>query len=382
MIIDNISIIICVALLLLTVVAVVANPFFRSVKVKEQENTTSDSHNLQPITVVVLSQNNIEALAQHLPMIMSQEYAPGYEVVVVGEKGDLDLEAVLNKYADNPMLYATYIPKRSLFMSKPKLSASLGIKAAHNEWIVMLNASCAPTSTLWLKTLAENIDNDKNLVIGYANYEDEVPSYRRFIRLREACYSLRCAIRGVAYNSCGSNIAFRRSEFIAKDGYRGNLQHVHGEYDFIVNKFAKPYASAVVLQPESFLRESCATKKSWSERCIANSHVSHYLKRRTGLRANYIADATFMYLDYAAIIAATTISALTGRYIALAVAVLCLIVTVALRVWLVKKKCRIFGENLSAWAIPFYELSLVWFDMLTKLRYARADKHDFSTHKI
>ena len=337
---------------------------------------------MPPLTVVVLSQNNVEALDKHLPLIFSQDYAPGFEVVVVGEKGDLDLEAVLAKYADNKNLYATYIPKRSLFMSKPKLSASLGIKAAHNDWVIMLNASCAPASDKWLQTIAESIDSNTNLVLGYSNYKDDVKPYRRFIRLREACYYLRAAAHGIAYRSTGANIAFRRSEFISGDGYRGNLQHVYGEYDFIINKFARPYSTAITLLPDSFVHNDCPTKKTWTEYCIANSHVGRHLERKALMHLSYITDALFMYINYAVIITTGVFAVLTGRWIALAVAALCLIATIALRIFFVKRKCNIFSEHLSAWSVPFYELSLLWFDILTKLRYIRADKHDFSTHKI
>lgn len=380
MLIDNITIIISIAVLLLTVVSVTANPFFRSVK--SNRRNEEEGCELPPITVVVLSQNNVDALDKHLPLLFDQDYAPGFEVIVVGEKGDLDLEAVLGKYADHKNLYTTYIPKRSLFMSKPKLSASLGIKAAHNEWIVMLNASCAPASDKWLQTIARNFDNLTNLVVGYSNYKDDVKPYRRFIRLREACYYLRTAARGTAYRSTGANIAFKRSEFISQDGYRGNLQHVYGEYDFVINKFAEPYSTAIALNPDSFVRQDCPTKKTWTEFCISNSHVGSHLERRSIMRLMYGFDVLLMYLNYAALIAAGVYSGLTGRWLALGFAAVCVTFTVALRIILVKKKCRLFDEHISAWAIPFYELSLVWFDMLTKLRYMRADKHDFSTHKI
>ena len=206
--------------------------------------------------------------------------------------------------------------------------------------------------------------------------------YRRFIRLREACYYLRAAAHGIAYRSTGANIAFRRSEFISGDGYRGNLQHVYGEYDFIINKFARPYSTAITLLPDSFVHNDCPTKKTWTEYCIANSHVGRHLERKALMHLSYITDALFMYINYAILITTGVFAVLTGRWIALAVAALCLIATIALRIFFVKRKCNIFSEHLSAWSIPFYELSLLWFDILTKLRYIRADKHDFSTHKI
>ena len=380
MVIDNITIITSILVLLLTILSVTSNPFFRAIKVNMRKE--EDNNELPPITIVVLSQNDAEALDRHLPLLLSQDYTPGFEVVVVGEKGDLELESVIGKYASNKHLYSTYIPIRSLFMSKPKLCASLGIKAAHNEWVIMLNASYAPASDKWLQTMAENIHDNTNLVIGYSNYKEDVKAYRRFIRLRKACYYLRQVSRGMAYRSTGANIAFKRSEFIGKDGYRGNLQHVYGEYDFIINKFAKPKSSVISLDTNSFLRQDCPTKKSWKEFCLANSQVGCHLQRRVTMRLTYILDTFLMYLNYVILIAIGIYSGLTSRWISLAIAVVCFITTVLLRTLLVKRKCSVFNEHISAWSIPFYEISLLWFDMLTKLRYIRADKHDFSTHKI
>ena len=67
MLIDNITIIICIVVLLLTVVSVVANPFFRSVK--SNRSYKEEGCELPPITVVVLSQNDVEALDKHLPLL-------------------------------------------------------------------------------------------------------------------------------------------------------------------------------------------------------------------------------------------------------------------------------------------------------------------------
>ena len=56
MFIDNITIIISIIVLLLTIASVVANPFFRSIKTKSTKDTTIE---LPTLTVVVLSQNNV-----------------------------------------------------------------------------------------------------------------------------------------------------------------------------------------------------------------------------------------------------------------------------------------------------------------------------------
>lgn len=366
------------------VVSVVANPFFRKTDKADDfdtPNSVNDS-DMPRITVLVLANNNAQALDANLSIILTQDYAPGYEVIVVGEKGDLPTEAVVEQYAHRGHLYATYIPHRSLFMSKPKLAVALGVKAAHNEWIVMVNAECRPQSDVWLKTLASRMDSDANLVMGYSNYDSEARGYYRFARLRTMCYMLRRAVGSVAYRTNGTNIAFRRSEFIAQEGYRGNLQLVNGEYDFIINKYAQPGQTRVVTAEDAWIREDSPTSKQWHDRDICYAHIRKFLSRSTAPRTLFNFDMTMMYANYAALVASIVLSAVSQRWILLAVAALYLVLTIVLRSLIARKVYVKFGEEIPAWRTVFYELSIVWRQLSTKIRYSRADQYDFTTHKL
>ena len=384
MIIDTISIISCIIITVLLVVSVVANPFFRKTDKADDfdtPNSVNDS-DMPRITVLVLANNNAQALDANLSIILTQDYAPGYEVIVVGEKGDLPTEAVVEQYAHRGHLYATYIPHRSLFMSKSKLAVALGVKAAHNEWIVMVNAECRPQSDVWLKTLASRMDSDANLVMGYSNYDSEARGYYRFARLRTMCYMLRRAVSSVAYRTNGTNIAFRRSEFIAQEGYRGNLQLVNGEYDFIINKYAQPGQTRVVTAEDAWIREDSPTSKQWHDRDICYAHIRKFLSRSTAPRTLFNFDMTMMYANYAALVASIVLSAVSQRWILLAVAALYLVLTIVLRSLIAHKVYVKFGEEIPAWRTVFYELSIVWRQLSTKIRYSRADQYDFTTHKL
>ena len=366
------------------VVSVVANPFFRKTD-KADDFDTSYSVNdsdMPRLTVLVLANNNAQALDANLSIILTQDYAPGYEVIVVGEKGDLPTEAVVEQYGHRGHLYATYIPHRSLFMSKSKLAVALGVKAAHNEWIVMINAECRPQSDVWLKTLASRMDSDANLVMGYSNYDSEARGYYRFARLRTMCYMLRRAVGSVAYRTNGTNIAFRRSEFIAQEGYRGNLQLVNGEYDFIINKYAQPGQTRVVTDEDAWIREDCPTPKQWHDRDICYAHIRKFLSRSAAPRILFNFDMTMMYANYAALVASIVLSAVSQRWILLAVAALYLVLTIVLRSLIARKVYVRFGEDIPAWRTVFYELSIVWRQLLTNIRYSRADQYDFTTHKL
>ena len=47
-----------------------------------------------------------------------------------------------------------------------------------------------------------------------------------------------------------------------------------------------------------------------------------------------------------------------------------------------KRALSIFSEDISLFRIPFYEISLIWNYLSYKIKYIRADKYDFISHKL
>ena len=184
MIFDTITLILGAAVLLLAALTALLSPFRRDKLPEPSEAPSADiatdeanqtplpsggvgggyqvgGRSLPPLTLLVtVQQKQAHMLRRHLPQLLSQDYEGGYEVVVVGEKSDSDTEDILNSYADNPLLYATYVPDSSRYMSRKKLAITLGVKAAHNEWIVMTDAYCSPSGDHWLQALASHITDN------------------------------------------------------------------------------------------------------------------------------------------------------------------------------------------------------------------------------
>lgn len=379
MLIDTISIIIISILVIVAILSNLANPFLRKIELYKRENLTEEE--LPKVTVLVLTGNNAEDLDNHLSIILTQDYKPGYEVVVVGEKGDIQTEAVLKNYASSN-LYATYIPQHSLFMSKKKLAVAIGVKAAHNEWIVLIDGTCKPVSDTWLKTMATHMDETANLVLGYSNYDDSAKASYRFERLRKACYILRKAVHGIAYCSCGTNIAFRRSEFIENDGYRGNLQLINGEYDFIVNKYARKGATRIAIEQNATVREKKPSSKKWHSTNMQYINSLRYMQRSLGVSIMFSADMALMYASYILDIMTIVYSTCMQNYLLLGFAVVTLLCTLTLRTLMVRKKIRQFKENISVWASIPRELAIIWHRLTDVVRYILSDKYEFTTHKI
>ncbi|MCR5132069.1 MAG: glycosyltransferase [Prevotella sp.] len=360
---------------------VVAEKVSTAVATTSEKNETSENKNTPALTLLITAQHKqAPMLRQHLPEFLNQEY-DNFEVVVVAEKGDSDTEDVINSFSSNSRLYATYVPDSSRYMSKKKLAITLGVKAAHNEWIVLVDAFCTPSGPQWLATIASYCDDDHNLVIGYNNFDNEAKPYYRFERLQQACYTMREALR-TAYRSIEGNIAFRKSEFIAGDGYRGNLQAIRGEYDFLINKYAKRRQTAVAAERNAWVIYDAPTPHAWRNMHIFYTHTRKLLRRSFRHRLLPFIDELALHLTFIAAVATGVFAGLTQRWILLGVAVFSLLLTIILRTTFAKKVIRAFDEDIPSWKIYPYELSGIWHKMFHHIRYWRANKTDFTSHKV
>ena len=319
---------------------------------------------------------------QHLPVLLTQDYAPGYEVVVVAVKGDSATEDVLKRYASNPHLYTTFVPGRSLFMSRAKLALTIGVKAAHNEWVLVADSRHVPQSDEWIKTMATHCDNSTDMIMGYTGYDDTTTSYRRFERLREQTYFLRRAFRNEALCTKGANLMFRKSRFIQGDGYRGNLQYIQGEYDFLINKYGAQAATAVEIRPDAWLIEDKPSLTTWRNEHISFINYRSCLNGIASHRALHIADTLALHLTLLACIALIGLATLWHNWIVLGSAAAALILTFVLRAVLAGKVIRRFNADISAWKAPFMELRCFWTGLFYSVMYLMADKHGFTSHKL
>ena len=93
-------------------------------------------------------------------------------------------------------------------------------------------------------------------------------------------------------------------------------------------------------------------------------------------------DQTMMYLNYVAIILAIVYASFTQEWILLATAIIALIITITLRTIIARKALLRFGQDIASWKIIPYELRLAWTYLLAKIRYRKADKNDFISHKL
>ena len=379
MIISTTTIIAGAVVVLLAVLGSLINPFLRSLRFQK----TGTAENQPPVSILITAHDNLAELERNLPMFLRQQYAADYQVIVVCQSTDGEtLDFLKRTAAENPHLYYTYIPESSRYMSRKKLQITLGVKAAKHEWIILTEPNCRPSNDKWLQTMARQCQDPNHLVLGYVALDEETKSVRRFDSIRKAYYVLRRAQQTYGYRSHMPNVAFRKSDFMKEQGYQGNLEYVRGEYDFLVNKYAHCGDTATELDCDAWLIREAPSSKSWHNAHLYLQASRKSLERAGSMRTLMFFDHLMPHLSLIATLAVAAYSILMKNWILTGCAGFSFLLLFIVRMLIANKAIKHFDDGIAMFKLPFFEYGIIWRNLATKLRYWRADKNDFTSHKL
>ena len=379
MIISTTTIIAGAVVVLLAVLGSLINPFLRSLRFQKTET----AENQPPVSILITAHDNLAELERNLPMFLRQQYAADYQVIVVCQSTDGETQDFLKRTAaENPHLYYTYIPESSRYMSRKKLQITLGVKAAKHEWIILTEPNCRPSNDKWLQTMTRQCQDPNHLVLGYVALDEETKSVRRFDSIRKAYYVLRRAQQTYGYRSHMPNVAFRKSDFMKEQGYQGNLEYVRGEYDFLVNKYTLCGDTATELDCDAWLIREAPSNKSWHNAHLYLQASRKSLERAGSMRTLMFFDHLMPHLSLIATLAVAAYSILMKNWILTGCAGFSFLLLFIVRMLIANKAIRHFDDGIAMFKLPFFEYGIIWRNLATKLRYWRADKNDFTSHKL
>ena len=174
-------------------------------------------------SVIMTVYDHARELEEHLPAFLTQEYEPGYEVIVVDESSTDETDDVLKLQKQSyPHLYTTFLPKPNRNITRLKLALTIGVKAAKNDWVIFSDIHAAPPSSEWLKEVAEATDATTEIILGY--FRKKGTRLQSFEEVSQVSRIVRKAER-------------RRAN--GKQGRR--LKVMRGKYDFIVVRREKAH---------------------------------------------------------------------------------------------------------------------------------------------
>lgn len=188
-------------------------------------------------SVIMTVFDNGNELEQHLPAFLTQQYEPGYEIIVVDESSTDNTDDVLKMMKQQyPHLYSTFLPKPNIHVTRKRLALTIGVKASKNEWIILSDIYSFPQSATWLQDISDNLVEESGIMLGY--YKKGELKMRLFEDMESASDYI---IKGERQRA---------------DGHKGTrMRKLRGKYDFIVVKTDKAHELLKYFeQPVGFCR--------------------------------------------------------------------------------------------------------------------------------
>lgn len=209
-----------------------------------------------PVSVVISARNEYHNLKKNLPLILSQKY-PDFEVVVVNHASTDETELYLKELQQtNKQLKVVQIDRELNFFTGKKFPLSLGIKSASNEFLLLTDADCKPSSTDWISLMARNYDEKVEVVLGYGPYQKTKGFVNMLVRYDTFIVAMQYfsfALRGMPYMGVGRNLSYRRSAFFRNKGFTSHYTIASGDDDLFIKQIANKRNTRIEVDQSSFM---------------------------------------------------------------------------------------------------------------------------------
>ena len=222
------------------------------------------STNERRFSIIMTAYDQAYELKENLPVFLSQQYEPGYEVVVVDESST-DETADLLKLLKNdyPNLYTTFLPKSEGYALSKKQAYNIGVKAAKNDWLIFANANHPPVGDDVLQAISDSIDTTADLTLGYLT--------KKGIKLQAF----------VEVDSAKDHIT-RIERKLRKVRNRKRHHYRWGRYDFIVTRKQQAFdmLKYFELKPSFFARQAMRWRIFWKNLFSHYEYITYLLKEQ------------------------------------------------------------------------------------------------------
>lgn len=246
-------------------------------------------------SIIVYSNDQSAELEALLPGLLRQEYAPGYEVIVVNEGDSPRVRAVVEDLQTaHRNLYLTFTPDGARNLSRKKLALTLGIKAARYPVAVMTAAGAVVGSEHWLARIMQHFSPQTHteVVLGYAAmepYEDTGAArrVRSYDYVAESVSWLADGVTGHPWRGTEYNLAYRRELFFRNKGFSRHLNLRYGDDDIFVSEIATGANTVVELSDESVVTIAGGdSRRAALDRSARRRFTERFIRRRPRMADN------------------------------------------------------------------------------------------------
>lgn len=217
-----------------------------------------------PVSVVMVTQEDIEFLEERLPIYLTQDYE-NYEVVLVYVGNNEDFSILLSQMRlKYPRLKITNIKQNTRFPISNKQALNFGIRAAAYDHILLSTSDTIVTSERWVRLMAKGFTRG-DVVLGYCGVELRsgfVGRLMRTQRMVESMMWLSSAVSGKPYRGVRNTLGLNRELYLKVKGFN-HLNMNMGEDDLFLQKLAEEATVSVIISPRATVRQKVWGGASW-----------------------------------------------------------------------------------------------------------------------
>lgn len=334
----------------------------------------------EPVSVIVYAKNESENLRKHLPALLTQEY-PAFEVIVINDGSTDESEDVLktlkNEYKN---LYHTYIPENARYLSRKKLSLTIGIKAAKYDLLLFTEANCEPVSPRWIASMVQPYRaSGTEVVLGFCAYRHTRGFFHKLVaydNLLTGLQYLSCALKHHPYAGDGRNLSYRKSLFFEHKGYYKSLGLHAGDDDLFINETANGKNTAVVYSSDSLTEMAPVDYFAmWKEMKASRAATKKFYK---GGKLTFFRFGSLCFFLFLFAVIASVLSGLTGHWALAVLALLLWTVRMVIRTVILGKSARLLGQKpLTGW-LPLLEMVQPLFSLYVRIYRMFRGKNDYT----
>ena len=226
--------------------------------VNHQEYVGNDLSSWPGISVVIITHDSDRMLQHTIDTVAAQQY-PNFEIVVVNNASTDDTNDVIKRATKQypTLLRSTHLPQNRNGILHMTIATTLGVRAARKEWIVLLRPNSTPKSNLWLQNIAQAIQQDCDMCIGYNQYYsyDNTAWEKHALRWhqQQQILNFRAINRGKRkpIDAESSNLTFRKQDFLDNGGYGRWLNLSNYHEPLYATTFATYGNTKMLMQPDA-----------------------------------------------------------------------------------------------------------------------------------
>ncbi len=195
----------------------------------------------ESFTLIMAIRNGYEEMKERLPKWLSLPY-PHYEVLVVDDFSE-DYTPMMLGMLRNQYKHLKITSLNQKTRHSEKMARNLGMKAASNDWVVMVSPVTEPPDPMWLPSISSAIAKGKEWVVGYSNLMPQTGLRHALVRTEtffQNTESMAYCLNRMPFVVNEENVVFNKAAYFEAGGFAGRLGEKFLNMEVILNKTMRP----------------------------------------------------------------------------------------------------------------------------------------------